>query len=152
MFAYVDESGNTGPNLFDPNQPIYMTGAMMVREDFDQQHGQRIAQIAASIGAEEHHGNELGVGGILPTLFLIIGVLVAGAVRPHETTRKVDRFLFRLSMGLSAAYLLVVLATILIQPISPLPPPELMRQSHLWLAPFQGLVTGCLGAFFIRRE
>ena len=105
-----------------------------------------------------HYGDDLAsawgwvLPTILPTLSLIIGVLVAGAVRPHETARKVDRFLFRLSIGLSVAYLLVVLATILIQPISPLPPPELMRQSHLWLAPFQGLVTGCLGAFFIRRE
>lgn len=75
MFAYVDESGNTGPNLFDPNQPIYMTGAMMVREDFDQQHGQRIARIAASIGAEELHGNELGVGGILKIADAIADVL-----------------------------------------------------------------------------
>lgn len=105
-----------------------------------------------------HYGDDLAsawgwvLPTILPTLFLIIGVLVADTGGSSQPPRKVDRFLFRLSIALSVAYLLVVLATIVIQPISPLPPPELMRQSHLWLAPFQAIVSGCLGAFFVRRE
>jgi len=89
---------------------------------------------------------------ILPTLSLIIGVLVADALQGPEKARKVDRFLFRLSIGISMIYVLVVLATILLQPVSPIPPPEVMKQSHLWLGPFQGIASACLGAFFVRRE
>lgn len=89
---------------------------------------------------------------ILPTLSLIIGVLVSDALEKGKKNDMLDPFLFRLSFGISSAYLMVVLLTILIQPVAALPPPELMRQSHLWLAPFQGLVSACLGAFFIRRE
>jgi hypothetical protein len=89
---------------------------------------------------------------IMPTLSLIIGVLVA-ETRYRNTIRKtVDHFTFRIAFSLSLLYLLVVLLTIIIQPISPIPPLELMKQSHLWLGPFQGLVSASIGVFFVRAE
>jgi hypothetical protein len=30
MYAYVDEMGNTGNRIFDPNQPLYVTAAMII--------------------------------------------------------------------------------------------------------------------------
>ena len=31
MYAYVDETGNTGNRIFDPDQPLFITAAMMTR-------------------------------------------------------------------------------------------------------------------------
>lgn len=88
---------------------------------------------------------------ILPTLSLIIGVLVRDTMGNEPRIQTVDRFLFRLSFSLSLAYLIVVLSTILMQPFSTISIFELMKQSNLWLGPFQGLVTASLGAFFIQK-
>ena len=88
----------------------------------------------------------------MPTLSLIIGVLVLDAFGKGVKTRTVDRFIFRLTFGLSTAYLLAVALTILLSPFSPSLPLELMQQSSLWLSPFQGLVCASIGIFFVRGE
>jgi hypothetical protein len=89
---------------------------------------------------------------ILPTLSLILGILVADAQAGHSQTLRADRFLFILSVILSAGYLLAVSAPIFLQPFVSLSPVDLMKQSTLWLSPFQGLVSGAIGAFFVRRQ
>jgi hypothetical protein len=89
---------------------------------------------------------------IMPTLSLIIGVLVIDALDKGPTTNGADRFLFRLTFGLSVFYLLMVLLPIIIQPFTELGPLELLTQSTLWLAPLQGLVSASLAAFFVKRE
>lgn len=86
---------------------------------------------------------------VLPTLSLIIGVLTVDALKQHAKLQTVDRFFFRLSLGLSVAYLLTVGVTLLAQPFTSFPALELMAQSNLWLGPFQGLVTASLGVFFV---
>ena len=90
----------------------------------------------------------------MPTLALIIGALVADATASDNSEEKVtvDRFFFRLSCFLSIAYLLTVILTILLSPFSQLSLLELMKLSNLWLAPFQGLVTASLGAFFVSKK
>ncbi|MCI5123967.1 MAG: hypothetical protein D3925_05705 [Candidatus Electrothrix sp. AR5] len=90
----------------------------------------------------------------IPTLSLIIGVLVSDATgsQDPEETATVDRFFFRLSCFLSTTYLLTVILTILLSPFSTLSLLELMKLSNLWLAPFQGLVTASLGAFFVSKK
>jgi hypothetical protein len=35
MFAFVDETGNTGENLFDEKQPLFITAALITKSDFD---------------------------------------------------------------------------------------------------------------------
>jgi hypothetical protein len=35
MFAFVDETGNTGENLFDEEQPLFITAALITKTDFD---------------------------------------------------------------------------------------------------------------------
>jgi hypothetical protein len=89
---------------------------------------------------------------VMPTLSLIVAVLVLDQMGKSVHTRTADRFLFRLAIGLSCAYLLLILLSILIQPFAPLPPLELMQQSNLWLGPLQGLVAAALGAFFVKAD
>jgi len=62
MHAYVDETGNTGGNLFDENQPEFMTAALITKDDFDTVYGQQVNRIAKSIGEAVLHANLLGGG------------------------------------------------------------------------------------------
>jgi len=62
MYAYIDETGNTGPNLFDPGQPVFITGALMTRGNFDLLYRGTIRSIAKQLGVDVVHANELGMG------------------------------------------------------------------------------------------
>jgi hypothetical protein len=64
MFAFVDETGNTGPNLFDEKQPLFVTAALITRADFDVVHRSNVKRIAGNIGVGILHGQELGFGRI----------------------------------------------------------------------------------------
>ncbi len=64
MHAYIDEPGNTGLNLFDPEQPIFMNVAMSSKVDFDDVFRERIQRIAKNAGAQYLHASELGVEGV----------------------------------------------------------------------------------------
>lgn len=88
----------------------------------------------------------------MPTLSLIIGVLVMDATGKGVEERQVTRFFFRLTFALSVVYLLTVASAILLQPLASLPPLELLRQYNVFLGVFQGLVSGALGAFFVKAE
>jgi hypothetical protein len=92
----------------------------------------------------------------LPSLSLMLGVFVADATREPGKESQPDRFTYKLARALSIAYLVVLLLTLLLDPVarrlgvadSPL---AYLRLSNLWLAPLQGLVGLVLGAFFIKR-
>jgi len=60
LYAYVDETGNTGHNLFDEAQPDFFTAALITKGDFDLTFGQRTRAIAQGLGTQELHGKELG--------------------------------------------------------------------------------------------
>ena len=64
MYAYIDESGSTGANLFDPNQPYFLTVAMSSPVDFDSVFRERVAGIARSAEVSYLHANEMGVAGV----------------------------------------------------------------------------------------
>lgn len=85
---------------------------------------------------------------IAPTLSLMLGVLIIDSLSEEAKDETVDRFIFRLSLFMSAVYLSTVALTILVQPFAYLSPLELLKQSNLWLRPFQGLISACIGAFF----
>jgi hypothetical protein len=87
---------------------------------------------------------------IMPTLSLVLGVLVMDALGKGQVVEGVDPFLFKLTIGISSAYLVAVLLIFLVQPLTSVTPFELMNQSNLWLGPFQGLVAAALGAFFVK--
>jgi hypothetical protein len=46
---------------------------------------------------------------------------------------------------------LLVLATLLLQPIAGMVSTEFMTTSNLWLTPVQGLVSGAFDVFFVSR-
>ena len=50
MWAYVDETGSTGNNIFDIDQPIFATAAMMTRTNFDLVHEKSVTAIARKVG------------------------------------------------------------------------------------------------------
>ncbi|MFX0141103.1 MAG: hypothetical protein ACFFDN_46120, partial [Candidatus Hodarchaeota archaeon] len=89
---------------------------------------------------------------IMPSLSLVLGVWGMYVLDMGVKTKKVDRFVFRLSFALSALYLSLVTLTILFQPFTLLSPLDWMKQSNLWLGPLQGLVSASLGVFFVKRE
>lgn len=64
MHAYIDESGNTGFNLFDPAQPLFMNVSMASQVDFDDVFQERVQRIARSAGRDYLHASEMGVGGV----------------------------------------------------------------------------------------
>lgn len=61
LFAYVDETGNTGHNLFDEAQPDFLTAALFTVGDFDLRFGRDVGAISSSIGVTALHGRELGI-------------------------------------------------------------------------------------------
>ena len=86
---------------------------------------------------------------IMPTLSLIVGAVVS---QQPQSTATVDRLAYRISMGLSLCYLLLVLATLAVQPFTGTDPLDLMSTSNLWLGPVQGLLGIALGVFFGSRK
>jgi hypothetical protein len=86
---------------------------------------------------------------ILPTLLLITGVVAAQALRPRDPhAPTVDRFFYRLTLGITIAYLLLVNAVFFLRPFSPLSPLGLLQRASLFLGPLQGLLDAALGVFF----
>jgi hypothetical protein len=90
---------------------------------------------------------------ILPTLSLMVSIFVLEILGKAAKIRKIDVFMYRLTFSLSLFYLVTVALTIFLAPFAAenagTAPTELMKQSNLWLGPFQGLVSASLGAFFI---
>jgi hypothetical protein len=64
LCAYTDESGNTGNNLFDKQQPFFWTGSLISEADLNLAGAEVHKECLALAGVTELHGNELGFGGI----------------------------------------------------------------------------------------
>ena len=62
MHAYIDESGNTGKNPLDLDQPHFLSMAMCSHVDFGKVFRERVKSIARSVGLDYLHAIELGVG------------------------------------------------------------------------------------------
>ena len=61
MYAYVDETGNTGSNIFDPVLPVFMTAALITKTNFDIVHKKDIKLISRTIGEDVLHANVVGI-------------------------------------------------------------------------------------------
>lgn len=64
MFAFIDESGNTGPNLFDPDQPVFYSVAVISKRDLDIDYAPEFSRLAQSCGASSLHAAELGIAAL----------------------------------------------------------------------------------------
>lgn len=62
--AYTDESGNTGLNLFDSDQPEFWTGTVLTNRDLDQVASSLVERWAAELGVDELHASDIGLSGI----------------------------------------------------------------------------------------
>ncbi|MBX9848093.1 MAG: DUF3800 domain-containing protein [Rhodocyclaceae bacterium] len=62
MYFYIDESGHTGPNLFDPAQPTLYYGVLSAAGDVDALAARRVAKLRKKLGVERLHAAELGNG------------------------------------------------------------------------------------------
>lgn len=61
MFCYVDESGNTGLNLFDDSQPILYYGVITCKTNLDVTAEPILSPLRRHLGVDRLHANELGV-------------------------------------------------------------------------------------------
>ena len=92
---------------------------------------------------------------LMPSVGLIITVLTYTALDPLMTGSVVRKSFVPIAVGISIFYLVLVLLTILAQPISAHSPKEAvaaMHTSNLWLGPIQGLVASAIGVLFASKE
>lgn len=66
MYFYVDESGHTGPNLFDPEQPMLYYGVLSSSGNVDLLAADRLQRLRRRAGVSRLHAAELGNGGLVP--------------------------------------------------------------------------------------
>ena len=64
MFFHIDESGNTGMNLFDENQPRLSYGVLSSRLNVDALGARAHREMTRRLGASALHASEIGVSGI----------------------------------------------------------------------------------------
>lgn len=65
MFFHIDESGNTGNNLFDSAQPRLSYGVLSSLQNVDALCIGVHKKILSKIGDEQIHANQLGIGGLV---------------------------------------------------------------------------------------
>jgi hypothetical protein len=61
MYFYVDESGHTGLNLFDANQPVLYYGLISSSANLDEVAVNAVRAVREKLGVARLHSNELGV-------------------------------------------------------------------------------------------
>ncbi|MBZ9921682.1 DUF3800 domain-containing protein [Mesorhizobium sp. BR1-1-7] len=66
MYFFVDESGNTGQNLFDSAQPTLYYGVLGSRGNLDVIAEPLLKGLRQELGVKRIHANELGVGRLTP--------------------------------------------------------------------------------------
>jgi Protein of unknown function (DUF3800) len=64
LYAFVDETGNTGHNLFDEAQPDFFTAALITKGDFDINYRASALALTNTLSVDSLHGKELGIGRI----------------------------------------------------------------------------------------
>lgn len=65
MHFYVDESGHTGPNLFDPSQPTLYYGVLSSPVDVDALAIDQLVELRNRVGMQRLHAADLGNGGLV---------------------------------------------------------------------------------------
>ncbi|ANQ25001.1 hypothetical protein BA894_00390 [Vibrio natriegens] len=74
MFFHIDESGNTGNNLFDANQPVLSYGVLSCQTNVDALCCGLHKQILDLIDDDQIHANVLGIGGLVNIAPLLIQI------------------------------------------------------------------------------
>ena len=96
LHAYIDESGNTGANLFDPKQPHFFTVAMSSPTDFDVEFREDVERIARDLGVRYLHANEIGLKRVEKIAMDVVDVIERSQVRFHHVlVSKPDSAMFQ---------------------------------------------------------
>lgn len=66
MYAYVDESGHTGLNLFDPDQPVLFYGLLVCRKNLDLIAEPMLKKLRTELGVDRLHAAQLGAKALIP--------------------------------------------------------------------------------------
>ncbi|MFG1294006.1 DUF3800 domain-containing protein [Xanthobacter versatilis] len=91
MFYFVDESGNTGLNLFDANQPILYYGVLGARSNLDIVAQPLLEGLRKELGVKRIHANELGVAKLTTVANRVIGFSKKNDLRFSAfTVNKID--------------------------------------------------------------
>ena len=109
--------------------------------------------IQATGGKHDATVSEWLLPAIVPTLTLMIGALVtlSMAAKPKEGEEPPtsDRFLYRVAMGMSAFYLLLLFVVLVQSAFGDIK--ETIKSVGLMITSVQGLVGLALGAFFVKK-
>ncbi len=65
VYFYIDESGHTGPNLFDPAQPRLYYGVVSTETNLDELWIEEVASLRLQLAGRRLHAAELGNRGLL---------------------------------------------------------------------------------------
>ena len=74
MYFHIDESGNTGNNLFDSDQPRLSYGVLSSLINADALCIEAHKSIQRIIGEDQIHANKLGIGGLIEIAPYLIGI------------------------------------------------------------------------------
>lgn len=66
MYAYIDESGNTGSHLFDESQPVLYYGLLTCAKNLDVVAEPSLARLRAELLVDRIHASQLGVAKLIP--------------------------------------------------------------------------------------
>ena len=85
---------------------------------------------------------------VMPTLSLIVGVFVS----TERSSGNLDIMIYRVAFWGSVLYLMMVSIVPTSRPFQLQTPAEIMRMSHLWQGPFQGITAAAVGVFFAKSR
>ena len=74
MHFYVDESGHTGPNLFDSQQPMLYYGVLSSKLNVDVLAEERLRELRKQLGVSRLHATELGNGRLVQIITQLCGL------------------------------------------------------------------------------
>ncbi|MER3112388.1 DUF3800 domain-containing protein [Bacillus altitudinis] len=81
LYAYTDESGNSGLNLFDKGQPFFWTGTIISPNNLDIEAKELVNFCKEKLGVEELHANALGFGKIEEVAKAITEFIMSSKIR-----------------------------------------------------------------------
>lgn len=87
---------------------------------------------------------------VVPTVTLMLGVVIVDIARTDAARRPADRFVFTLSVALSAVYLSAIM--VIIGVVANTYSFDAIERSRNYLEIYQGLVAISIGAFFGTAE
>ena len=87
---------------------------------------------------------------VIPSLSLMLTVFLANL--NNNKDHQVDYFYYKLALGVTFGYFSILLAHILVQPFTGKKELDIINQSKIYIGSIQGVVSSCLGMFFVKKE